>query len=73
MVVRNVSERMTMRVQKSVRKKGMMERRDVRRRNQWVCVSDDEVVEDVSDRLSSSWSRSRDVERGISEGGERER
>jgi len=53
-----------MRVQRRVRKKGRIERRDVTRRNQWLCVSDDEKVEDVSDSSPSS-SSSREVERGI--------
>jgi hypothetical protein len=68
-VVRRARERMRMRVQRRVRKKGRMERREVRRRNQCLCcVSEDETTEEVSDRSSSS-SISRDVERGIWGGG----
>jgi hypothetical protein len=65
-VVRRARATMRMRVQRRVRKKGRMERREVRRRNQCLCCveEEEEKVEEVSDRSSSS-SSSRDVERGI--------
>ena len=62
-VVSRVSATTRISVQTRVRKNGTMERRKVRRHNQWRRVSEDDV-EDVSERSSSSPS-SRDVEEGI--------